>query len=407
MSMTFSYRARTPGGERVDGTMRAIDRQSALAALRERMLIPSRVESLTTTFSFGRVVRRAKPRERLAFFRAYAALEQAGVDFSTSFGLLIAQARTPRMRDALASIRADVERGGEKLWTAMSHRPDDFTDLEVAMVAAGEEAGNREEIFARLAGFLERDERLRKRLGAALLYPSIVVVAALAIAAYLFAVVMPQFAQLFSSFGAELPPSMAALLSLYAFLASSGTGAAIIAAGLAAGALLTVHALGTNDGALAFDSARLRLPVIGGAVRKTTLARLCRVLATMLESGVNLVRALEVAIPVAESPTFALAIAAAREKIAGGSVATLDEALAASDLFGPLLLGFVRVGGSTGNVPHMLVKLAEYYEEDVESVLAALPTIVQTSVTFSLGIVVAALVYVVYVPLSTLGASIH
>jgi type II secretory pathway component PulF len=159
MSMTFAYHARTPSGERVSGTMRALDRSAALAMLRERMLIPSKLESISSAFSFLRILHRSKPGERLAFFRAYAALEQAGVDFSTAFELLIAQARTPRFRDALASIRSDVERGGEKLWAAMSHRPDEFTDLEVAMVAAGEEAGNREDVFDRLAGFLERDER--------------------------------------------------------------------------------------------------------------------------------------------------------------------------------------------------------------------------------------------------------
>jgi len=204
MSITFAYRARTPSGEAVSGTMRALDRSAALATLRERMLIPSRLETATTTFSLARLFTRAKPNERLAFFRAYAALEQAGVDFSTSFELLSEQARTPRMRDALASIRSDVERGGEKLWTAMSHRPDEFSDLEVAMVAAGEEAGNREDVFDRLATFLERDERLRKKLNAALFYPAIVLVAALAISLYLFIVVVPQFATLFANFGVEL-----------------------------------------------------------------------------------------------------------------------------------------------------------------------------------------------------------
>jgi type IV pilus assembly protein PilC len=131
------------------------------------------------------------------------------------------------------------------------------------------------------------------------------------------------------------------------------------------------------------------------------------VLATLLQSGVNLVRALEVAVPVAESPIFARAIEFSRERIAGGVSASLDEALAVSGHFPPLLLGFIRVGGTAGNVPQMLVKVAEYYEEDVESILSSLPAIVQTIVTLGLGVVVAAIVYVVYVPLSSLSTSIH
>jgi type IV pilus assembly protein PilC len=406
MSMSFTYRARTPSGEPVTGTMRALDRATALATLRERLLIPSSLEASASPFSFARILRRAKPNERLAFFRAYAALEQAGVDFSTSFALLIAQARSPRMRDALASIAADVERGGEKLWAAMSHRPDEFSDLEVAMVAAGEEAGNREEVFDRLAAFLERDERMRKRLSAALFYPAIVLASAALISVYLVAVVIPQFARLFASFGVA-PSELLIVLVAAATIANDPVVIAGCIIALLAGVAFVAKALRTPAGALAFDSLRMRVPLAGEAIRKTIVARVCRVIATLLQSGVHQVRALEVAVPVAESPIYARAIELARERIAAGKAASLEEALAESNAFPALLLGFVRIGGSAGNVPAMLVRVAEYYEEDVESLLAAIPTVIQTTVTLGLGAVVAAIVYVVYVPLSTLGSSIH
>jgi type IV pilus assembly protein PilC len=131
------------------------------------------------------------------------------------------------------------------------------------------------------------------------------------------------------------------------------------------------------------------------------------VLATLLQSGVNQVRALEVAVPVAESPIFSRAVEQARERIAAGQSASLEESLAHAGVFPPLLLGFVRVGSSAGNVPAMLVKIAEYYEDDVDSLLSAIPTLIQTAVTLGLGVVVAAIVYVVYIPLSTLSSSIH
>lgn len=386
--------------------MRALDRAAALTMLRERMLIASSLESTTATFSFARMLRRAKPSERLAFFRAYAALEAAGVDFSTAFTLLIEQARTPRFRDALGSIKTDVERGGEKLWAAMAHRPDEFSDLEVAMVAAGEEAGNREEIFDRLALFLERDEKLRKKLQAALFYPALVLAAACAITIYIFAFVIPQFAKLFASFGIELSPVMVALLGISGVFVNPYFDICVFLVCTIV-AVTTAQGLRTVEGALAFDGLRMRLPLLGEALRKTIVARLCRVLATLLQSGVNQVRALEVAVPVAESPIFARAVSSARERIAGGSSASLEEALAASGQFPPLLLGFIRVGSSAGNIPEMLAKIAEYYEEDVESLLSALPTLIQTGVTLGLGAVVGVIVYVVYVPLSTLSTSIH
>ena len=406
MSVTFAYRARKPSGEAVRGTMRALDRPTALAALRERMLIPSSLEAKTTAYSFGRMFARSKPAERLAFFRAYAALEASGVDFSTSFGLLIAQARTPRMKEALSNIKADVEQAGEKLWAAMSHRPDEFTDLEVAMIAAGEEAGNREEVFDRLATFLERDEKLRKRLRAALFYPSLVVGAACLITIYLFTIVIPQFARLFTTFDVPLSPIMVALTNLTNAV-SSPVAIATLAGTAGFAVIATSRTLATPEGALAFDALRFRLPVLGDAMRKSIVARLCRVLATLLQSGVNQMRALEVSLPVAESPLFANAIERARERIANGRAASLEEALGESRQFPPLMLGFIGIGATAGTIPAMLFKIAEYYEEDVESVLTALPAAIQTVVTLGLGAVVATIVYIVYVPLTTLSSSIH
>jgi len=152
---------------------------------------------------------------------------------------------------------------------------------------------------------------------------------------------------------------------------------------------------------------RSRIPLFGEIVCKTTLARVCRVLATLLQSGVTLVRALEVAIPVTDGAILARALEAARDSLAGGTAASLDEALSATGRFPQLLVGFVRVGASAGNVPQMLVKLAEYYEDDVESILVVLPVILQTGVTIGLGAVVGAIASVVYLPLSALGSSIR
>jgi type IV pilus assembly protein PilC len=406
MSLTFVYRARTQGGRLVRGTMRALDRPAALATLRERLLIPSYVESGGPAFGFAKLWRRSKPCERLAFFRAYSVLERAGIDFSNAFTLLAEQARGPRMREALAGIRADVEGRGEKLWSAMARRPDEFSDLEVAMVAAGEEAGNREEVFERLAVFLERDERLRKQLSAALAYPALVLCAATLISIYLIAFVIPEFAKLFESFGVAPSPLMGALVAAIALGSQPSLAAALLAV-TGTTVWIAERTLRTSQGALAFDAFRLRLPVVGEVLRKSVLARVCRVLATLLQSGVNHVRALEVAVPVAESPVYARAIERARERIAGGVDAALEEALAAGGCFPPLLLGFVRVGASAGNIPQMLIKIAEYYEEDVESLLAALPALIQTAVTVGLGAVVATIAYLVYVPLATLSTSIR
>lgn len=405
MSVTFDYRARTPSGEAVTGTMRALDRSSVLLRLRERMLIPSFIRA-SSTVPFTRILSAARPRERLAFFRAYAMLERSGVDFSTSFSLLVEQTSSRRMKEALESIRFDVERGGEKLWAAMAHRPEEFSDLEIAMVAAGEEAGNREDVFERLATFLERDERMRKQLASALFYPFLVLVAAGLVSIYLLTFVVPQFAKLFDSFGVTRSPLLTMLVSLTT-LATNPLVDIVLAASTAAFVYVWARAIGTPEGAIAFDAIRLHVPFVGDVARKAIVARTCRVVATLLEAGVNQVRALEVSVPVAESPIYARALETARERIVDGRSASLEEALRETDLFPPLLLGFIRVGASAGNVPSMLTRVAQYYEDDVEALLSAIPAVVQTSVTLGLGAVVGLIVYVVYIPLSTLSSSIH
>jgi len=406
MALTFIYRARTRAGERVAGTMRVLDRASALNILRERRLIPSELRIADTAFSLFRVLYRSPARERLAFFRAYAALEAAGVDFSTAFGLLIDQARTPRFKEALRFVRSEVEGLGEKLWAAMSHRPDDFSDLEVAMVAAGEEAGNRAETFDRLAAFLERDERFHKQMSAALMYPAIVVCVASVVTAYLVFGVVPQFIALFRSFNVATTPFMDFLAGFGALCARPPV--VMLAAAVAAmsvGGLL--FAAGTPSGAAALDRMRLAVPLLGNLLRKAAITRISRVLSTLLESGVNQLRALEVSVPVAESPVFSQALDVARQQIGSGACATLEEALSLTGIFEPLALGFVRIGAQTGNVPAMLAKVAEYYEDDVAALVTQIPTLVQTLVTLGLGFVVGLIVYAVYVPLTTLASSVR
>jgi type IV pilus assembly protein PilC len=406
MSLTFHYSARTARGKHVTGVMRAVDRRTALAALKERLLFPFSLESSAGGQTLKRLLLGGNARERLAFFRAYAALEHAGIDFSTAFDLLVTQAQSEAFREALRAIRADVELHGERLWSAMSHRPEDFTDLEVAMVAAGEEAGNREHVFDKLAEFLERDERLRKRLKAVLLYPIIVLCGAAAVVAYLLFDVIPQFTRLFAAFDVE-PLPLLVLLERVVSASQQPLVVLAVAGGVGAVAVAALRFTRSAEGALSLDRFRARIPLFGPLVRKMNVARLLRVLATLLESGVNQLRALDVAKPVVESPTLTAAVDRAREALASGTTASLDEAFALSESFEPMVLGFMRVGRHAGDVPHMLSRVADYYEDEAQSMLTSLPQVVQTVVTLALGLLVAAIVYVVYVPLSTLSSSIR
>lgn len=404
--MTFTYRARALDGRVVKGNVRALTARAVYEQLRERMLVPSSIEHGTSGLSLPAILWRPSIKERLAFFRAFASLEQCGIDFSTAFAILIDQARSKRFRDALIAIRSSVELRGEKLHISMSARPVEFTDLEVAMVAAGEEAGNREDIFDRLASLLEHEHGARKRFQSALAYPAIVVVIAIAITLYLFTVVVPEFARLFAGFGVAPTGPMSALLAISDAVTRPVT---LLPAAfcLIAASVALVKTIRTPSGALYANRLLLRTPGIGGFLRKSIVARTLRVLSTLLQAGVSQTRALEIAAPVSSSPVYAKDLERARERLLAGLSASLEEAVEALAVFDALTIAFIRVGSRAGNTPQMMLKAAEYFEEELNALVTMIPAIVQTVVTVGMGAVVALIVYVVYVPLSSLAANIH
>ncbi|MBC5810337.1 MAG: type II secretion system F family protein, partial [Candidatus Eremiobacteraeota bacterium] len=259
--------------------MRALSRSEALGGLRERDLTVIALRSSPPSFLRGLPFNTTPLRDRTAFFRAYAALEDAGVDFSTSFALLTAQATSRRFREALSAIRSGVEQRGEKLWAAMAQRPEEFSELDVAMIAAGEQAGTRKEVLEQIADVLERNERVRKRLLAVLTYPAVVLASAFGLCAYVLVSVVPQFAQLFLSFGVSPPPILRVLLAV-----SQGftTWSLAVVAGLAAGlAIFAKRLYATSDGRRLVETSILRIPLVGRIVSTAAVARVSTVLAAL------------------------------------------------------------------------------------------------------------------------------
>ncbi|MBV8642700.1 MAG: type II secretion system F family protein [Candidatus Eremiobacteraeota bacterium] len=398
MSTQFRYTARTAQGEHVRGTLAAPSVEAVLASLRTRALFVTAVERETALArTIALPLGRGRPRRRalLAFFRSFSTLVRAGVPLRRALDVTIERAGDGVLRESLRGILADVEHG-TALSVAMGRRPRTFAPLTVAMVRAGEAGGILDDVLDRLAALLERDADLRKKVRAALAYPAVVLTTATLLVLFLVARVVPAFAPLFETFHVTLPFTTRALLATGAALQAPAAWLALMVSS-AIPPLVVAVAARTPRGALLLDRVRLHLPIIGPLLRKAITARVARMLATLLRAGIELVAALDVVRPVAGSPRFAAALAQVDLGLRAGE--SLTEPLASSRAFDPLVVALVRVGEETGLVDEMLLKVAAYFEADVEAAVATLGAVLEPVLLGVLGTIVGVIVFSVFIPL--------
>ncbi|GAC1416171.1 MAG: type II secretion system F family protein [Candidatus Velthaea sp.] len=404
-AVVFTYTARTVEGEVVRGSMSAPSVESVLATLRTRALFVTAVNretvagrTLLRTFKIGGVSRRAL----LGFFRSFSTLIRAGVAIQRALTVTIERCGDTRLREALRGVLADVEHGCS-LSIAMARRPGIFPALYVAMIRAGETGGILDDVLERLALFLERDANLRKSVQSALAYPAVVLTAAIGLVIFLIARIIPMFSTMFESFHVDLPWSTKLLLDMGDALQSPLAWSVTLgsATACALGSRIFVR---TEFGRLAADRFRLNLPIVGAIVRKSIMARISRMLATLLQAGIELVTAIDVIIPVAGSPLYARAFTTVNAALREGE--SLSEPLTAAALFDPIFLALVRVGEETGLIDEMLFKIAAYFETDVEAAIATLGAVIEPLLIICLGTIVGFIVFSVFIPLYSLIGSV-
>jgi len=406
MSATmFRYTARTATGELVRGSIEAASPDDVVANLRTRALFITAVEregaiarGAGTSLRFGRPSRRSL----LAFFRSFATLVRAGVPLRRALGVTIDRATDAVLKEALRSIAADVEHG-TSLSAAFARRPRVFAPLHVAMIRAGESGGILDDVLERLAGFLERDDELRKKVRAALAYPAIVTIAAGGLTLFLLLRIVPMFAQMFDAFHLELPVSTRILLAVAAALHQPAAWIAA-GAGLAFAIGVALWIARSERGALIGDRVRLHLPIAAPLLHRAITARVARTLSALLRAGVELVAAIEIVRPVAGSATYAAALGRADLAVREGD--TLTAALADARLFDPLAVALVGIGEETGQIDEMLLTVARYFEADVEAAIATLGAAVEPVMIGVLGAVVGFIVFSIFVPLYSLIGSV-
>jgi type IV pilus assembly protein PilC len=395
LSSLFAYTARNNEGRFVAGSLQAENREQALAHLRARTLF---VTSLLAGDGTAGAIATAWPvsaKARTAFFRSFATLIRAGVPIRRSLDVVIDSCRDGRLREALRSVSSDIESGSE-LSSAMARRPREFRPLQVALVRAGELGGALDEILERLAALLERNVAVRKRLQSALAYPVIVACGALALVLFLVGSTVPAFASMFAEMNVPLPWSTRVLIVTGDALKNPAVWLALTAMPLAAAALYR-GARRAEAIAVRIDQVLLGAPVIGATLRKSVIARFARTLGTLLRSGVPLLTALDAAQDVVENAVYALFARDLAQALREGT--PIAAALQRSALFEGFVLQLVGVGEETGTLDAMLLRIAEYYELDVETAVTTLGSVVEPVLIIALGALVGVIVASILVPL--------
>lgn len=403
--MVFYYQARRADGMRVSGSIGAETREAAMGHLRARGLFVTLLETAKTARGALAGIAAALTRSaasRSAFFRSFATLVGVGIPIKRALDTVVAESRDPAFVEALRSICADVE-GGAALSAAMERHAGEFSPVVVSMVAAGEAAGNLAAALQSIAELEERNRALRKRVLSALSYPAVVAIAALGLVLFLIADTMPAFAGMFEQMRVAVPPVTRVLIAAGMALHSPQLWIVVALSLIAIAALAVRYTRSTQAWALALERATLRLPLVGDLLRKTLVVRFARTLGSLLSAGVDVIASLETSTHVG-GRTFREALKGAVESLrAGNPFAT---PLETSGLFDGTFLLLVRVGEESGTLDAMLLRIAAYYEVDVETGLAALTGVVEPALICMLGVAIGTVVASIIIPLYSMIGSI-
>ncbi|OGF98751.1 MAG: pilus assembly protein PilC [Candidatus Glassbacteria bacterium GWA2_58_10] len=396
----FSWKARTVKGEMHDGELTAASPQEVIGYLRRKRLIVVSVNPKPKEIKLS-LGGRVKTRDVVLFARQFATMINSGLPLVQCLSILSAQTENQKLKEITNSIRVDVE-GGNTLADSMEKFPKLFTNLFVSMVRAGEAGGILDTIMLRLSEYMEKNDRIVRKIKGAMIYPAVVFTAAMGCVTVLLIFVIPIFSKMFKDMNMELPLPTMIIVNLSDFLIHFWW----LLAGLIVGGIFALKAYKKTDkGELLFDSLMLKVPVLGNLIRKSAVARFTRTLGTLISSGVSILQGLEVTAKTSGNRGVHDAVMGSRTAIAGGE--TITKPLKEAQVFPPMVIQMINVGEQTGGLDAMLVKIADFYEEEVDTAVEALTAALEPIMIVFLGIIVGGMVVSMYLPIFELITKMH
>ena len=393
---SFAYTAReTVSGREIRNTVEAANEQSAIAALLNRNLL---VVSIQEKISKKGKAQGGKVAlgDLVVFTRQLATMIEAGIAIVQALQALAEQTPNKVMRDVIRDVCTRVE-SGDSFSEALLKHPKTFNRLYTSMIAAGEKGVLLAEIMARLATYLEKTERLRKKVKTALMYPTAVTVVAIGITTFLLVKVIPTFKEVYTGFGAALPGPTQVLMDI-SDLVRHYLILLVLAAG--AGIYAWLYYIKTKSGREFWDGRRIKLPIFGPIAHKICLARFTRTLASLVRSGVPILEVLNIVSQTVGNVVMEKAIKNAAVDIERGE--GISAALGKNPIFPSMVIRMLSAGEQTGNIDNMLERVSNFLDEEIESTLSGLMSLIEPMLIVFLGVVIGAMVICMFLPIFNL-----
>jgi type IV pilus assembly protein PilC len=411
---TFTYEAMNQAGEAVKDEVEAISSEDALARIRSLGYFPTRIRqkggkkkpagATTRKKPAGAGFGRVSTKTITQFTRQLSTLQDAGLPILRSLRILEQQQKPGMLRNVLRQVADDVE-GGSTLSEAFAKHPKAFNRLYVNMVAAGETGGVLDVILLRLAEFMEKAQRLKRKVVGAMIYPIVVIVFAVGIVSGIMITVVPKFKDIFVDFGVTLPPVTQVLISISDwFVKGRPPGWAVVLLSPIGFILFLKLLKQSKGGRMVTDTIALKIPILGKILEKTAIARFTRTLGTLIAAGVPILEAIHITKETSGNEVYAKALETVHDRIREGD--SFANPLRASKVCDGLVVNMIDVGEETGELDKMLIKIADNYDEEVESLVGGLVSLLEPVMVVVLGVMVGFIVIALFMPLVSLISSV-
>lgn len=393
----FEYTAKNAAtGQLMKGTYDAPSRDEVIGHLRKNRLLLVSMREARKEIKLALPMRTISTRDIVIFTRQFATMINSGLPLVQSLNILAAQTENARLKDVCKAVVLDVE-AGNTLADALSKHPSAFPALYVNMVAAGEAGGILDTILLRLAAFLEKNDKLVRKVKSAMIYPAVIFSVAIAAIAILLIFVIPVFRSMFESVHMELPLPTRIVIGASDFLRSFWW---VVGGGIVIGVVAFRKFYQTPEGRRRVDGLLLGMPVLGDVLRKSAVSRFTRTLGTLVSSGVSILEGLEITAKTAGNSVIHDAIMASRSSIAGGD--TIAGPLEKSGVFPPMVISMIAVGEQTGGLDEMLSKIADFYDDEVDVAVSGLLSLLEPLMILFLGVIVGGTIVAMYLPIFNL-----
>jgi type IV pilus assembly protein PilC len=409
----FSYSARDKSGVISKGQLFAPDRAGASAALQTKGLTPILVKEMAQAASgakapgfvdkipvLGKMLNGVKLEDKVIFSRQFATMINAGVPIAQCLGILEKQSESKALQHAVGDIQKQVT-GGATLANAMATHPEVFSQIYVNMVRAGETGGILDEVMNRLATQQEKDAEVVSKVRSAMIYPGVITVATVSAFIFLMTVIVPKLSSIFEDAGANLPIYTKVMLAISGVLVKSWW---LVIIGIVVAIILFLRYYKTEKGKRVVDKLVLKAPVFGPIIVKVNIARFARTFGSLMASGISVLDAINATKTALGNTVYQDELAEVAKKVKNGR--PMSEQIRESKNFPAIVGQMLSIGEETGKVDEILLKLAEFYEKEVDTVVSGISSIIEPILIMVLGGMVGFIVISVFGPISSIGNSV-